>query len=403
MDAMEWFREKVTESPLSYREESDENTLFMGRLFSIIAVASITIFALRDTMLFQSRAFLVWGLAGVIPSLLFLVCSMTTFRTKRAFVVPLHLITLLGVLVAVSGYTYVTFRFDPNQTFFGGDSLVVLVTTLFFVFVFASGTRRYFAIVVLPPLLLLTAGLLANSVRPLDAIAHLSSAWVFAIAGIVASLAQERVFHNEFNMRTLARERKEELELEIKRVQKLNDLLENEIEERKAIETELERMAAMDELTEVYNRRAGMEILTQSLYLSQRNMQPLSICFVDVDNLKKVNDNFGHAEGDRLLRHVITVLKKHLRKSDYVSRIGGDEFIMVLLNCARESASDIIGRIKDDLNAADTWDGPYTVDISTGIAEYAGNHEVDPDELVKEADMEMYRAKQAKKHHRETE
>lgn len=381
--------------PSDYHEERTERTLFTGRLFSIIATVTVAIFALRDTVLFQSKNFVVWGAIGLLPILLFLVLGLTLFRKTRRFVVPLHVASLLGSMIAACGYTFTSYLLTDGQTSPGGNNPLVLITTLFFVFIFAAGARPYFAIVVLPPIMILTGGLLIRGAVPLSALAHLSSVWVFALAGIAASLAQERVFRNEFEMRRLAHRRGEELELEIERVRRLNQKLETEIEERKAIEEELEKRAAMDELTDVYNRRAGMEILTQSIYLAQRNKQPLSLCFVDVDDLKFVNDNFGHSEGDRLLRRVITVLKRHLRKSDYASRIGGDEFLMVLPNCTKESAEYIMERIKDELRSEDNE--PYPVNVSVGVSEYSAEHPVDPEALVEEADSCMYEAKQAKK------
>ncbi len=381
--------------PSDYHEERTERTLFTGRLFSIIATVTVAIFALRDTVLFQSKNFVVWGAIGLLPILLFLVLGLTLFRKTRRFVVPLHVASLLGSMIAACGYTFTSYLLTDGQTSPGGNNPLVLITTLFFVFIFAAGARPYFAIVVLPPIMILTGGLLIRGAVPLSALAHLSSVWVFALAGIAASLAQERVFRNEFEMRRLAHRRGEELELEIERVRRLNQKLETEIEERKAIEEELEKRAAMDELTDVYNRRAGMEILTQSIYLAQRNKQPLSLCFVDVDDLKFVNDNFGHSEGDRLLRRVITVLKRHLRKSDYVSRIGGDEFLMVLPDCTKESAEYIMERIKDELRSEDNE--PYPVNVSVGVSEYSAEHPVDPEALVEEADSCMYEAKQAKK------
>ena len=383
--------------PHSYREEREEKTLLMGRLFSILAIAGVAVLSLQDTILLRGRTFVVWGFIGLLPGVLFLLSSFTLFRHRRSLVIPLHFLSLLGVMSMTCGYTYMTFLLTGSEPVPGGSSPIVLVTTLFFLFVFASGARRNFAAIVLPPLAVLTGALVLHGGMTVAVLAHLSSAWIFAAAGIAASLAQDRVFHNEYTMRALAARRGEELELEIERARGLNSQLQREIEERKAIESELERRAAMDELTDVYNRRAGMEILTQSLYLAERNKQPLSVCFVDVDDLKFVNDNFGHAEGDKLLRHVITILKKHLRKSDYVSRIGGDEFIMVLPNCTRASAEYIIERIKDEFGDGTPRERPYPVNVSMGIAEFEGDRPIAPELLVRDADENMYRVKQAKK------
>lgn len=391
-------RQDAPSTARSYAEERQTKTLGMGRAFAALAIVSVPAFALWDTLLFGTKAFLGWGIAGLFPALLFLIGSFTFLRERRGLIIPLHLICQFGIMVMASGYTFTTYLLTKAHLPPGGGSPAVLATALFIVIIFGGGGRPFFAAVAIPPLLAVTIALVAVGGVPLSAVAHLSTAWVFAIAGIVVGWLQERIVRNEYRMRLLARQSKEELEREVEHVRSLNERLEREIEERKAMEAELERRAAMDDLTDVYNRRAGMEILRQSFYLAERNSQPLSVCFVDVDDLKLVNDNYGHAEGDRLLQRVITVLGKHLRKSDYVARIGGDEFLMVLPNCARESAQDITDRIREELEASGGEGLPYPVSISMGIAEYAGKREVDPETLMREADGNMYRSKQTRKH-----
>lgn len=88
--------------------------------------------------------------------------------------------------------------------------------------------------------------------------------------------------------------------------------------------------ASMDIMTGVLNRRADLELLNKELTVSKLNNKNLVICFIDVDGLKIINDNFGHQEGDRLLINMAEILKDSIRKTDFVIRMGGDEFLLVI-------------------------------------------------------------------------
>lgn len=141
-----------------------------------------------------------------------------------------------------------------------------------------------------------------------------------------------------------------------------------------------------------------MEFLDKEMKNALRNKNNLTICFIDVDNLKKTNDTYGHIEGDNLILNVVKLLVSNVRNSDYVCRIGGDEFLIVFPNIAIKDAELIINRIRSDmdkLNAGSSFN--YKVDFSYGFAEYNNVKKVDIDTLIETADSNMYKNKVQKR------
>ena len=164
--------------------------------------------------------------------------------------------------------------------------------------------------------------------------------------------------------------------------------------ELKAKKRELENLASIDPATGVYNRRVTLAMLQQGLQQARRDRRPLALCFVDVDNLKEVNDRYGHNEGDALILVVVDSARKAIRSADYIGRIGGDEFLVVLPNCSGGQAEEVLARALDHLAAVTAAvPKPFPVGFSYGIAEYDGSQPVDIDGLIERADAEMYRRK----------
>ena len=110
----------------------------------------------------------------------------------------------------------------------------------------------------------------------------------------------------------------------------------------------LETISITDELTGLYNRRGFLNLATQQLNYLLRKEESFFILYADVDDLKKINDQFGHLEGDEALKKVALILKNSLRSSDVVARIGGDEFVALI---AGAKASDFI-KIRERLEKA---------------------------------------------------
>ncbi len=160
----------------------------------------------------------------------------------------------------------------------------------------------------------------------------------------------------------------------------------------------LHELATTDEMTGFLNRRTGMQNLEHHISIARRNGEVLTVCFLDVDHLKRVNDEQGHARGDLLIRTIAGLVKNVLRESDIVCRMGGDEFMVVLPGGSRAEAGAVMERLLDGAKAssqlASITGGPW---FSYGLAEYDGAADKSAlpvkaiaEQLINRADMEMY-------------
>jgi len=170
-----------------------------------------------------------------------------------------------------------------------------------------------------------------------------------------------------------------------------------DITEKKKLEEILKKYATFDDLTGSYNRRAGFYALEKYFQLAKRRKEPLSFVFIDIDNLKYINDNYGHDAGDYILRKVTEVLKNTLRESDLIIRVGGDEFVLGLPNAEEVDVHKIFQRILSQLQEVKV-DGNVRIDLSYGVSEYKDfQKDINLESLIKEADNKMYEMKRAKK------
>lgn len=165
--------------------------------------------------------------------------------------------------------------------------------------------------------------------------------------------------------------------------------------------TELQRMtdelihrSLTDSLTGIANRRALFEALKKEYVRAQRYAYPLSVLMLDLDHFKQVNDRFGHATGDAVLREFVEILRPEIRDSDYFVRMGGEEFSILLPECSLTSARQLAERLCQTV-AAHTFDSPegnFSVTVSIGVATIT-EIDVTPDLLLKRADQCLYAAK----------
>ncbi|HEX7081444.1 MAG TPA: GGDEF domain-containing protein [Gammaproteobacteria bacterium] len=154
-------------------------------------------------------------------------------------------------------------------------------------------------------------------------------------------------------------------------------------------------LARTDHLTGLLNARAFEEIARVEISRARRYGHPLTVVYVDVDDFKSVNDRFGHSRGDDVLRAAAGTLKRSLRRSDSVCRIGGDEFVALLPETAADQAEDVIAKLGSSLASAAGELG-VQVTFSMGAAVFTVPP-ADVDALIRGADSLMYRAKSAGK------
>jgi diguanylate cyclase (GGDEF)-like protein len=171
--------------------------------------------------------------------------------------------------------------------------------------------------------------------------------------------------------------------------------LKEELEQAKTRLESAERAADQDHLLPVLNRRAFVRELTRHIAFSARYGAPASLVYFDLDDFKRINDTYGHAAGDAVLNHFAASLSTHVRESDVVGRLGGDEFGVILTHAAQEQANRKAASLLDYLNAnpAD-WNGQILpVGVSYGAFELKPTDNAET--AMARADEAMYSAKRA--------
>jgi diguanylate cyclase (GGDEF)-like protein len=165
-----------------------------------------------------------------------------------------------------------------------------------------------------------------------------------------------------------------------------------DISERKKYEELLYRQSITDPLTNVYNRRFFMQMLEQEMERTRRNGKPFSIIMFDLDHFKSVNDHFGHAAGDMVLKSVANMIKGRIRKTDCFARWGGEEFIILLPETTVGDAASLAEELRERLsNMALPEVGRVTA--SFGVAAYRPSDTIDT--ILLRADSMLYEAKAA--------
>ena len=159
----------------------------------------------------------------------------------------------------------------------------------------------------------------------------------------------------------------------------------------------LQRLSALDPLTNVYNRRFGTARLHEEFSRAVRATAPLGVLMLDIDHFKKVNDIYGHLAGDRVLISAARAARSALREGDILVRYGGEEFLAVLPLASKENAQRVGERIRRMVEDTSVSEGDQVirVTISVGVVSYPELDAKDELELVKRADEALYSAKQA--------
>ncbi|HHU30595.1 MAG TPA: GGDEF domain-containing protein [Firmicutes bacterium] len=156
-------------------------------------------------------------------------------------------------------------------------------------------------------------------------------------------------------------------------------------------------LATTDSLSGLYNRAEFMNLAKKEFAWAKRNNEELSLLIMDLDNFKAINDTFGHAAGDEMIREIGSIIKTGFRKTDIAGRIGGEEFAVVLKNASLEEAKKIAEKFRETVAKRKViYRGrEITFTVSIGVAAIRGNADDinDVEDLLKLADDALYRAK----------
>ncbi|MFN4284096.1 MAG: GGDEF domain-containing protein [Alphaproteobacteria bacterium] len=175
------------------------------------------------------------------------------------------------------------------------------------------------------------------------------------------------------------------------------DRLRQELEDGKKRVAFLEKLADQDTLVPIANRRAFVRELSRMIAFAERYGSPSSVLYFDINGLKTINDNLGHAAGDAAIRHVATVLMGNVRESDAVGRLGGDEFGVLLANAPLAAAVEKAGVLAAKIEAVPfEWEGRHVpLRVAHGAYSFTGGE--DAAKALAEADKAMYERKQGER------
>lgn len=159
----------------------------------------------------------------------------------------------------------------------------------------------------------------------------------------------------------------------------------------------LETLSLQDDLTGLYNRRGFFTIASEYFRMADRERVKMFLLFMDLDNLKNINDTLGHHKGDQALIGIAGILNTTFRRSDVKGRMGGDEFAVFPVGASREGMERAISRLKKNIAAFNrSKKNPFHLSVSMGISHYDPEHPTSIDELIVRADKLMYEEKRRK-------
>jgi len=174
-------------------------------------------------------------------------------------------------------------------------------------------------------------------------------------------------------------------------------VISKDITEYKILEEKLHVLSLTDELTGIYNRRGFFTLAEQVLKLCKRQKKGVYMLYADIDNLKKINDTFGHKEGDFALIEIADILKKSYRDSDIAARIGGDEFVVIPIGTTGDNIELIISRLQKAIEIHNSkGNRKYKLSVSIGVTYYDPEYPCSIDELLLKVDKLMYEQKSQK-------
>ena len=161
----------------------------------------------------------------------------------------------------------------------------------------------------------------------------------------------------------------------------------------------LEYQTQVDSLTGLFNRRAFEKKINEEFERSKRYHNPLSVLLLDIDNFKLINDTYGHHGGDAALVKIAETFREKTRQSDFPSRYGGEEFVLILPETDQDNALQVAGKIHDSIRACSfgTAARPFEITVSIGVSSTSARFYSDWRELVDDSDRALYQAKNSGK------
>lgn len=357
-----------------YLEELSAKTITFSKYLTLIGIPLLAYFLYQDFFIVELSGLFGSRMIFIVPYILYMISIFVLKTTNRVIVEWTHSIFLFSLLLMSVDMINYTISLNPEIDIYSRGALGALIVNTFVVFTFAGISSRWLHLILGIPNVILIVTILTNSNLEFKSSLLFLSNFIFIVILLtIRAFYQEYVHFDEFKSRY---KYKEELEKNI------------------SLNKELSFLATFDKMTGVYTRNVGIGMIDIELKKAKRDDIMLTLCFVDADGLKRVNDEFGHDSGDIYLKKIVEVLSDVIRASDFIVRMGGDEFIVVFYNCTGGKAEELI--IKAHTNLQDIH-CPFECDFSYGISSSNGSENNTVDDLVKLADTKMYIQKNKKK------
>ena len=157
---------------------------------------------------------------------------------------------------------------------------------------------------------------------------------------------------------------------------------------------EIYQLATQDALTDLHNRRHFIDMVDKEIARAMRHQRALTLCIIDVDLFKPVNDRYGHISGDNVLRKIASIVRRHVRSDDFAARIGGEEFAVLLPECDAQAGHAFAERLRQSIADVVFRPGeePLTITVSVGVASLTAERDT-CSRMMAAADAALYRAK----------
>jgi two-component system cell cycle response regulator len=173
--------------------------------------------------------------------------------------------------------------------------------------------------------------------------------------------------------------------------------------ERQHLQLELRNLSLVDDLTGLSNRKGFLNLANHHVNVASQTGEPFLVGFIDLDNMKSINDTFGHQEGNRALVETAHILRNSFRQSDILARFGGDEFAVLVTEAVADSIAIVTHRVQEKVRTRNAHPGqPYALSMSIGIVTSDAAATSDLEQLLQRADTLMYQHKQEKRAARES-
>jgi len=370
-DTKKLFRDNLTNK---YMQDG-----IIGALITVIALI-LSVYAGRN--IYEFPLIIMYLKIAVTINLCIFIILAITLKNKKTRIVSNVFIETIAVIIAFSMISslIVSVSMPEHMARASQVTMAILIGCVFF----AGAIRDR-----LDKIILLN---LAGFIILMIAINGFSLVRIFdvylIIVSAVSAIVFNRVYKNsmlkEFLLKCELNEKIEQLKLEI--------------DKKENLQKKLVAIASFDPLTKAYSRRHGLEILKKQFLQYKKEKQQLSICYMDMDNLKEINDNHGHSVGDECIIDFIEVVSKGIRGTDYCIRMGGDEFILVLPGSDRKDVDKVCQRIKERIETLNEMrKRSFRISVSHGVVSLLEREFSTYIEMIDAADKSMYQDKANKK------